>query len=139
VSHDRAFLDNVVTQVWAAEGDGVWREYVGGYSDWLVQRPAPAPSASPDAAAPAPRAADSRKPARTKLSFKEQRQLEGLPAEIEALEREQTELNARMAAADYHRAGPEQMKLDRQRGAQIEALLAEKFESWAALEDKRNG
>jgi ATP-binding cassette subfamily F protein uup len=139
VSHDRAFLDNVVTQVWAAEGDGVWREYVGGYSDWLVQRPAPAPSASPDAAAPAPRAADSRKPARTKLSFKEQRQLEGLPAEIEALEREQTELNARMAATDYHRAGPEQMKLDRQRGAQIEALLAEKFESWAALEDKRNG
>jgi ATP-binding cassette subfamily F protein uup len=137
VSHDRAFLDNVVTQVWAAEGDGVWREYVGGYSDWLVQRAAPAPSVSLDAAAPAPRAAESRKPVRTKLSFKEQRQLEGLPAEIEALEREQTELNARMAAADYHRAGPEQMKLDRQRGAQIGALLAEKFELWAALEDKR--
>jgi ATP-binding cassette subfamily F protein uup len=139
VSHDRAFLDNVVTQVWAAEGDGVWREYVGGYTDWMAQRPAPVPSVSPDTGAPAPRAADSRKPARTKLSFKEQRQLEGLPAEIEALEREQTELNARMAAADYHRAGPEQMKLDRLRGAQIEALLAEKFEVWAALEDKRNG
>ena len=76
VSHDRAFLDNVVTQTLAAEGDGSWRQYVGGYADWLRQRPAPAATAEerPLTQAPAPRA----KP-RTKLSYKEERELSSLP------------------------------------------------------------
>lgn len=135
VSHDRAFLDNVVTQTWVADGSGMWREYVGGYSDWLVQRPKPeAAIAGPsESARPAP----PRGAGRTRLSFKEQRQLESLPGEIEALEREQAELNAHMGAADYHRAGAERMKADRQRGEKVEALLAQKFELWTALEAKR--
>ncbi|MGE5793818.1 MAG: ATP-binding cassette domain-containing protein [Bacteroidota bacterium] len=134
VSHDRAFLDNVVTQTLVAEGGGTWREYVGGYSDWLAQRPASAPAALP------PPERSERKPARApqkvKLTFKESRELESLPAEIEALEREQHDLTARMAAADYHRQGPEQLKADRRRAEEIERLLESAFERWSALEQK---
>ena len=71
-----------------------------------------------------------------KLTFKEQRELESLPAEIEALEREQHELTARMAGADYHKQGPEAMKADRQRAEEIERLLERAFERWSALEEK---
>ncbi len=145
VSHDRAFLDNVVTQTLVAEGDGKWQEYAGGYSDWLVQRPAESgvgddARTTPVAEARKPRGVPSPTPdasaARVKLSFKEQRELETLPGELEALEREQHEITARMCAPDYHRLGPEAHKRDRQRAAEIEHLLAEKFERWAALEDK---
>jgi ATP-binding cassette subfamily F protein uup len=103
VSHDRTFLDNVVTSTIAYEGDGRWREYEGSVQDWLVQSkrareiaeqrqaaaPAPSPTAAPASApaaeATAPKAAGARK----KLSYKEQRELEALPAQIEALEGEQ--------------------------------------------------
>ena len=140
MSHDRRFLDNVVTQTLAAEGDGVWREYVGGYTDWLKQRTKPVPGAgtakpaapkreSPPAAAPA-------KP-RTKLSFKEQRELDSLPQEIEVLEREQAELTARMSATDYHRQGAQQLRTDGKRLEEIEALLLAKFARWEVLEELR--
>jgi ATP-binding cassette subfamily F protein uup len=103
VSHDRTFLDNVVTSTIAYEGDGRWREYEGSVQDWLVQSkrareiaeqrqaaapapsPAAAPASAPAAEAIAPKAAGARK----KLSYKEQRELEALPAQIEALEGEQ--------------------------------------------------
>jgi ATP-binding cassette subfamily F protein uup len=103
VSHDRTFLDNVVTSTIAYEGDGRWREYEGSVQDWLIQskrareiaeqRAAAAPAPTPAAAstpAPAP-VADAPKPAaaRKKLSYKEQRELDGLPAQIAALEEEQ--------------------------------------------------
>ena len=143
VSHDRRFLDNVVTQTLAAEGGGRWREYVGGYSDWLAQRPAAvAPSASaaregpraretsrarPDASVPA-------KPARKRLSSWEQRELEALPAELEALEAEQHALTARMCAPGYHREGADRLKADRARAEEIERLLATKFERWGELD-----
>src|SRR3954470_4956207 len=82
VSHDRAFLDNVVTQTVAAEGDGKWKEYVGGYSDWLRQRPVLNESLEKK------KPTGKEKP-KTKLSYKETRELEALPQEIEALEAEQ--------------------------------------------------
>ncbi|MGH8264956.1 MAG: ATP-binding cassette domain-containing protein [Steroidobacterales bacterium] len=138
VSHDRAFLDNVVTQTLAPEGDGRWREYVGGYTDWLAQRPAavrtPAPGVRELRAQAAPRP-----PGRVKLSFKEVRELEALPQEIEALEAEQHALTARMSQPDYYRPGmhdPAQLKSDRERPQEIERLLSEKFERWAALDAK---
>ncbi|PZU54641.1 MAG: ABC transporter ATP-binding protein [Thauera sp.] len=102
VSHDRAFLDAVVTQTIAYEGDGRWREYVGGYSDWIAQRPAaPAsPAAAPAKSAPAaPVKAD--RPAaapKSKLSFKEQKELDGLPDRIAELEDEQATLTARLSS-----------------------------------------
>jgi ATP-binding cassette subfamily F protein uup len=148
VSHDRRFLDNVVTQTLVAEGNGRWREYVGGYSDWLAQRPAPAPAAATTATtatttsaaavagtAIAP-AADprGRQRVRTGLTFKEQRELEALPAEIEALEREQHALTERMSAPDYGRLGGERIKADRLRAIEVEHLLAHKLERWVDLD-----
>ena len=137
VSHDRAFLDNVVTQTLAAEGGGRWREYVGGYSDWLAQRPAPV--APERAAAPRPqesRAVAANKPARAKLSYKEGRELEQLPAQLEALEKEQQAIAAKMAAADYHATGADSIRADRERLAEIERLLEDKFVRWAELDAK---
>ena len=134
VSHDRTFLDNVVTQTLAAEGAGRWREYVGGYSDWLAQRPTPATVV---ASKPKNESASNVRPATAaKMSYKENRELQNLPQEIETLEREQTLLTQRMGEADYHRLGAAQLKEDRLRAETIERELAEKFERWAALEQK---
>jgi ATP-binding cassette subfamily F protein uup len=149
VSHDRAFLDNVVTQTLAAEGDGTWREYVGGYRDWLEQRPSArtAEAAAGDGTR-APRAdktsrvatsgsADPAPRARVaKLSYKENRELEQLPAQIEALEAEQRELTSRMSSGDYHRQGATQIKIDVQRAEEIDRLLASAYERWSELDAK---
>jgi ATP-binding cassette subfamily F protein uup len=136
VSHDRAFLDNVVTQTVAPEGGGRWREYVGGYSDWLAQRPAPVASAeataTPRPAQPSPRTAREARPA--KLSYKESRELAELPARIEALEVEQREMNERMSRTDYHRQGAAQIRADGLRLEEIEAELATAFDRWTELE-----
>ncbi|MDY6944126.1 MAG: ATP-binding cassette domain-containing protein [Pseudomonadota bacterium] len=134
VSHDRTFLDNVVTQTLVAQGDGRWQEYVGGYSDWLAQRPAPPPPASAKSKQEAKAAARAAAP--VKLSFKEARELAQLPAEIEALERRQQELTARMSSADYHKQGAEQLKADRKLGEELERDMALKFERWSTLEAK---
>jgi ABC transport system ATP-binding/permease protein len=140
VSHDRRFLDNVVTQTLAAEGGGLWREYVGGYDDWLRQR-RPSPTAR-DCAKPAREAASlataGQPKARTRLSHKEQRELTALPGEIEALEHEQMALTTRMSAADYHLQGAPQIRADRKRLEEIEAVLLAKFERWEALEAERS-
>jgi ATP-binding cassette subfamily F protein uup len=133
VSHDRAFLDNIATQTLVAEGGGVWTEYVGGYSDWVSQRK-PAPRAArpaPSRAAGAPRA-----PAPNRLTFNERRELDALPAEIEALEREQHALSERMCAPEYHRQDVEAIKADRRRAEAIERLLTARFERWGELDAK---
>jgi ATP-binding cassette subfamily F protein uup len=133
VSHDRRFLDNVVTQTLAAEGGGKWREYVGGYSDWLRQRPAPKPTATT-----AKPAGPVREKVRTKLSYKEERELAMLPQEIETLEKEQAEIVARQSQNGYHREGAQKMREDQRRSEEIEALLLQKFARWEALEEARN-
>ena len=135
VSHDRAFLDNVVTQTLVAEGDGKWQEYVGGYTDWLAQR-RPL-DAAPSKAKAASRSDDTPRAAPTKMSYKETRELTQLPAEIEALERQQHELTARMSSGDYHKQGAEQIKADLQLANDLERQLAEKFARWEALEAKK--
>jgi ABC transport system ATP-binding/permease protein len=135
VSHDRAFLDNVVTQTIAAEGQGRWREYVGGYTDWLRQRPQPRlePDAGKPATASEPTSAQSQK---KKLSYKEQRELESLPAEIEKLEAEQQALTLKMCGPDYHRTAPDEMRRDGERAVELEALLSQRMERWVNLEEK---
>ena len=135
VSHDRAFLDNVVTQTLVAEGNGKWQEYVGGYTDWLAQRRAP--EAVPSKSKAASRSDDTPRAAPTKMSYKETRELTQLPAEIEALEQQQHELTARMSSGDYHKQGAEQIKADLQRAGELERQLAEKFARWEALEAKK--
>jgi ABC transport system ATP-binding/permease protein len=138
VSHDRAFLDAIATQSLVKEetaaGEGRWKEYIGGYSDWIAQRPAPGEPAVPSA--PAPGAAGARPIKRAKLSYKEQRALESLPAEIERLEAEQAALHEKMARADYHLAGADAMAADARRSEAIENELAMLLERWTVLEDK---
>ena len=136
VSHDRRFLDNTVTQVLAAEGNGEWHEYVGGYSDWVkYRRPQAAPAAAPKAEKPA-----QPKPARAKsvkLSYKEERELESLPKEIDALETEQQELLEKMAGPSYHELPGAEIKVDRDRLEAIPQILEERYERWQELESKR--
>ena len=132
VSHDRAFVDNVVTQTIAPLGAGRWREYVGGYSDWLAQRPASETAAAPPAKAADASAGTAR--VRTRLSYKQQRELDALPAEIEALEHEQRALAERMAGPDYRHTEPARIAADGHRIAEIVELLMQKLERWAALE-----
>jgi len=158
VSHDRRFLDNVVTSTIAWEGDvapGLWREYEGGYEDWKLQksraaglrdaagRPAaPAakggtaaaarpPAAAPDAPAVAPAKAGAAKP--RKLSYKEQRELDALPARIEALEVEQKELGALLASADFYAQDPVRAEAAQMRYAQIDDELLAALERWESL------
>ena len=141
VSHDRRFLDNLATQCLVAEGQGKWQEYVGGYSDWLRQRrPGPsAPAAEAAARAPTPERARSARLAPAKLRFAERRELQELPAQIEALEGEQAALHARMAHVDYHRQGPEPMRQDRARLQQIERELEAKLLRWIELGEREPG
>jgi ATP-binding cassette subfamily F protein uup len=133
VSHDRRFLDNIVTQTIAAEGAGRWREYVGGYSDWLLQKSAPASGRAAPARAPAPTTTR----ARSRLGYKDQRELDALPKEIEALENEQSALLARMSASDYSNSSSEVMRSDSARAGAIEQEMSRKFARWEALEEQR--
>jgi ATP-binding cassette subfamily F protein uup len=144
VSHDRAFLDNVVTQVIVAEGNGQWREYVGGYSDWERVRgstpPQPTASAKPDTR---PAALEPQQPVTAskpkKLSYKEQRELETLPALIAELENEQKSISERLAGADLYRQQPEEAQRLSRRFAEIDELLMESLERWEEIESRAKG
>ncbi|MBK7168235.1 MAG: ATP-binding cassette domain-containing protein [Gammaproteobacteria bacterium] len=132
VSHDRVFLDNVVTQTLVAEAEGHWQEYAGGYSDWLLQRPQPAAAAA-NTPPVEPAAARERK-TQKKLGFKEQRELDALPATIHALEQEQQQLLSGMQGATV-----EQLQSASLRAAGITALLEAAFERWSELEERAGG
>ena len=137
VSHDRAFLDNVVGAVLAFEGDGVVREYVGGYSDWLRQRPT-APTEPPARREPVKEAAPSKPQQRPrKLSFSQQRELEALPGRIEALEQELTQLQSRLADPELYRQQPTEVTALNARLAAVEAELEQAFARWEELEAVR--
>ena len=138
VSHDRDFLDNVITSTLVMEGDGRVGEYVGGYSDWLRQRPAPptadsVPEPSSAAATPTPaRPTPESRPA--KLSYKLARELEQLPARVEALEEEIESLSARMNDPEFFRGGPEQISGINQELSRLQADLDAAYARWEALE-----
>jgi len=139
VSHDRSFLDNVVTQVIAFEGDGKLMEYVGGYEDWVrvkkfaAEKSAQAPVAQ---AKPASKAAAPKAKTSAKLSFKEQKELEEIPQLIEKLEREQEELAAALGAGDLYRDNPTHAKQLQERVTLIEEELLNLMARWEALEAK---
>jgi ATP-binding cassette subfamily F protein uup len=144
VSHDRAFLDNVVTQTLAAEGDGVWKDYVGGFSDWQRAQAARTEAAAPAVRKPPDRAAEPSTPtarpaAKAKLSYKEGRELAELPARIEALEKEQREIEALLADPATYRDEPARVKPLQDRFAAIEDELLDALTRWEALEAKQRG
>ena len=157
VSHDRRFLDNVVTQSIVAEGDGLWREYVGGYEDWLAARAraeqagnernlaaqagsaktaAQATSttspASPTSSMPTRRAASN------KLSYRESQELAQLPDRITALETEQAQIVARLADGHIYRDAPEQARQLQTRATQMETELEELMLRWEELESRQS-
>jgi ABC transport system ATP-binding/permease protein len=154
VSHDRRFLDNVVTSTIVFEGDGQWREYEGGVQDWLTQA-ARAPGAvtgsawgrgvpssasgqrdratAEDKPATAPAAGTPASPPRRKLSYKEQRELEALPGQIEALEREQADIDAALADGTLYGSDPARAAALATRHAEIEESLMAALERWEAL------
>lgn len=148
VSHDRSFLDNVVTQTIAAEDDGHWQEYVGGYADWEEQRPKPAASRAPKPVAPAPtKAAPAPKPTaetedsnernrRSRLAPWEAEELKGLPDQIAALEAEQAKLAAALSDPDLYRDGPDEATRIQAELSRLDARLEALFERWALLEEK---
>jgi ATP-binding cassette subfamily F protein uup len=140
VSHDRAFLDNVVTQTIASEGEGMWKEYAGGYTDWQRARAAPSAPANETGRKAAPRGdRGAGPPAKTgaRLSFKENRELTELPAKIEALEKEQAEIGARLADPALYRGPPQEVKTLKARHAAIEEGLTGALQRWEALEAKK--
>ncbi|MGA1269972.1 MAG: ATP-binding cassette domain-containing protein [Burkholderiaceae bacterium] len=142
VSHDRAFMDAVATQTLVAQGEGLWREYPGGYSDWidqggewLTESTKLAAKSSNASALPASASVQATSTnARRKLSYKEQRELDTMPERIEALEVEQTKIQAAMSSSDYYRLGPEQMRQDKARVDQIDDELLALLERWEALQ-----
>ena len=145
VSHDRAFLDNVVTQTIASEGDGQWKEYVGGYSDWLRQRPAGGatrfdatggPVAQPVSRVGAGDTAKAKPAERKKLSFKEQRELEQLPDRIAALESEQGALQQRLGDPAFYQGPAEAVRQLQARLAAVDAEIETALIRWEALEAK---
>jgi ATP-binding cassette subfamily F protein uup len=135
VSHDRAFLDNVVTSTLAFEGDGAVSEYVGGYDDWLRQRPAPAAT---EEAAPQPTAARPlhSAPARVRLSYKERKLLDELPRTIDALESEQRQLTDVVASPDFYKETPDRIRSVLARVETLEREIHDAYGRWHELEER---
>jgi ATP-binding cassette subfamily F protein uup len=145
VSHDRRFLDNVVTSTIVNEAPGVWREYEGSVEDWLLQseraRALQAAATRRGGTAPTPTAAGAPPsapvaappPKRAKLSFKEQREFDDLPARIEALEAEQRALAERLADASLYAGPAQQVAAVQSRAAQVDDELLASMERWEAL------
>lgn len=140
VSHDRMFLDNVITQSIVFEGQGRLKEYIGGYQDYIdaKSREDKIQTASAPKAVAEPEKAKPKANRTVKLSYKEQRELDALPDEIAALETEQAEINTQLSDPeifkDYEKAGALQSRAE-----EIEMLLLEKLERWEWLEAKQNG
>lgn len=144
VSHDRRFLDNVVTEVLAPEGDGKWREYVGGYTEWFTQHQQENdPFAAAKTEKKAEKPAKNEKPRdvipqKIKLSWREARELEALPEKLEAMEKEQASIINAMSAFDYHSKSVEDIKADKLRLEELEKSIADGWTRWEALSEKES-
>jgi ATP-binding cassette subfamily F protein uup len=143
VSHDRAFLENTVTQVIAFEGNGVLTEFGGGYDDWLrftQQRlqDSREEKRATDATQAAKTNAKQNAPvkAATKLSFKEQKELDEIPAQIEKLESEQSNINTQLADGEIYKSQAEQVKVLQARLIEIDSLLEKILARWEELDAK---
>ena len=132
VSHDRAFLNNVVTATFAVEGDGQVREYAGGYDDYERQRAAADVPTATTKPAEQPKARGSR--SSKKLSYREQKELDELPARLEELEAAQEAMQAAMADPDYFKQSPEKLAEDGTRMKELADELATAYERWETLE-----
>jgi ATP-binding cassette subfamily F protein uup len=135
VSHDREFIDQVVTSVLVFDGQGRVNSYVGGYSDWFAQRSTTTPAVKPMANKPAP-VAKVQKPARSnaKLSYKLSRELESLPELIESLEQAVAQQQAKLAAGDFYQQSETVIKHELDQLQTLEQELAAIYARWEELE-----
>lgn len=131
VSHDRTFMDNVITSVFSFEGQGQVDEYVGGYRDWLRQRPSETATKT-DSKLVKQKAKVSRR--KKDLNYKERRELEGLPALIETLETRQAEVNDSISSADFYQKDKETIAGTLEELKKLEASLEEYYARWDELE-----
>ncbi len=132
VSHDRAFLNNIVTNTLVFEDEGRVNEYVGGYDDWLRQRTEP-PAGPPQAKEKKEKSRPPREKPR-KLSFKEQRELESLPQRIEALEAEERQIHASMADPNFYRQSGDKVGAMKTRLEELAQALNEAYKRWEELD-----
>ncbi len=137
VSHDRAFINNVVTSTIAFEGDGILKEYVGGYDDWLRQRPEIVQVVDETKASAIKYEARKSVATRTKLSYRDQRELDTLPKRIEQLEKELADLQKEMSSPDYFRQEGEVIAESRHQLEGLERELAAAYARWEELEALR--
>lgn len=136
VSHDRAFLNNVVTSTMVFEGKGIITEYPGGYDDWIIQRPLTGPPERPSRESTVKK--DYRKKDNPRrLTFKENRELEGLPALIDDLEQEQKELYRLLSDPEFYKNSGERITEYKSRIEEIEAELLSLYSRWEELENIR--
>lgn len=135
VSHDRNFLDNVVTSTLVFEGDGQVKEYVGGYQDWLRQRTQPTPSVPKKSAIQSPKPNFQKQKTR-KLSYKEQRELAELPQRIETLETELAKLQVLTSTAEFYQGEKEQINQTFAHIKNIEDKLQMAYQQWETLEEQ---
>jgi ATP-binding cassette subfamily F protein uup len=136
VSHDRAFLDNVVTSVFVLDGTGKIEEYVGGYSDWMQQRREPEQKAQ--AVKKTPEKEKAEKPAaakKKKLSYKEQQELNQLPERIEQLETRQAELNEQINSSEFYKNDQADITRMLDELSQTVAKLEQAYQRWNELEE----
>jgi ATP-binding cassette subfamily F protein uup len=136
VSHDRAFLNNVVTSTIVFEESGDIAEYPGGYDDWIIQRPVPVPR-TVSAKKPGPKKEYKKKEQPRKLTFKENRELEELPALIENLEQEQKDLYEQMSDPEFYKNSGEKITKYKSRIEELEAELLSAYDRWEELESIR--
>ena len=136
VSHDRAFLNNVVTSTLVFGGQGRIEEFVGGYDDWLRQKALPPSPAAADRK-PAPPPPSRPRPVRIKLSFKEERELEALPPLLERLEAEKQQLYRSMADPDFYRGAGNGISAANVRLRELESELNAAYRRWEFLEDRK--
>lgn len=143
ISHDRTFMDNVVTSTWVfdedSDGNGIVKEYVGGYQDYLTQKNRELANQPKAVKVEKAEKTETPKPVKTetakkKLSYKEQQELVNLPKEIEALEAEQTELQAKLADGSWFVTDLDGATKASQRLEEIDELLLEKMERWSELD-----
>jgi ATP-binding cassette subfamily F protein uup len=137
VSHDRAFINNVVTSTLVFEGDGVVKEYDGGYDDWLRQRSTEAKPAKVETAKKAITQTQAARP-KAKFGFRQQKELESLPLTIQALETEQEELYRALSDPDLYKNDKAEIVRKKERLEAVKKALADSYARWEELEQLKN-
>ena len=137
ISHDREFIDNVVSSTLVFEGDGVVKDYVGGYQDWLRQRPAIASESEKLLSSAAKKTPEKQAPKAQKLSYKKQRELDQLPEKVEILEAEIAVIQEQMSQSDFFKQDKSLISETQQKSDELEISLEQAYARWEALEDEQ--